>query len=348
MVALVGRTRSGAEALEVVAKLRENNNVVAPPWLGAPVPAGFTIVWSPVPVDPREAKDGGDFYGVQNGYALSASALDRIASAFGIAWDPERSRRSDDRSHPYICEHIAVGSYTGPDGLPRLVSGTNHSDLRDKSPQVEGFRSRDGNLNADVIRRQREHIASSSESKARARALRKEVGLDSEKFDDVKRPWVVVRMQLTGQAGDETTQRALQTMLFQKALEARVVTPTKGPAVGTVVGPDGVVVDDQGEVLHDPRPDPEPPPREERRQERRSSPNQREERRSEPQDQEPRAKFGHKDMKGKLLSELSDKDLQWYVRALEGDLHNPAKSQWYEQNERLLSDAEYEQERRKG
>jgi hypothetical protein len=152
-----GKSRDPQQVARVLDGLRQDCNVVAPPGLaGVRLPAGFSVVWGEADVDTRSARDGGDVYNVQGGFTLTAIALDRLASAFGVTWDPSRSGRLDDGSHPYLCSYLAVGSYMGPDGMPIPLSGTNKTDLRDGSAQHDGLRDKDGTLNLKQIRQQRQ------------------------------------------------------------------------------------------------------------------------------------------------------------------------------------------------
>jgi hypothetical protein len=206
---------------------------------------------------------------VQGGWTLSATAIDRLASAFGITWDAQRSGRLDAGQHPHLCQYLAVGSYMGPDGMPIPVSGTNMTDLRDGSAQTEGIRNKDGTTNLKMLRQQRQHILSISESKARARAFRKEVGFRAKPQAELARPWVVFRVQLTGETDDPRTQKMFEAMIFQNALGARaalygppVALPSSHAAQAPQLAhaqpmPQLVEHDEDGEVMDD---DYEPPP----------------------------------------------------------------------------------------
>lgn len=259
-----GKSRNPEEVSHVLASLRQDCNVIAPPGLdGVRLPNGFSVVWSNVDIDSRHVFDGGDAYNVQGGWTLSATAIDRLASAFGITWDAQRSGRLDAGQHPHLCQYLAVGSYMGPDGMPIAVSGTNMTDLRDGSAQTDGIRNKDGTPNLKMLRQQRQHILSISESKARARAFRKEVGLRAKPQTELARPWVVFRVQLTGETDDPGTQKMFEAMIFQNALGARAALygpPTALPSSHGVQAPQLAHVqpvpqliehDDDGEVIDD-------------------------------------------------------------------------------------------------
>lgn len=230
-----GKSRNPQEVANVLASLRQDCNVVAPPGLdGVRLPNGFSVVWSEVHVDTRDARQGGEVYNVGGAYALSYTALCRLADAFGVTWDGQRSGRTDDFSHPFRVSTLAVGSYMGPDGMPKAVSGTNNTDLRDGTPGFEDYRNDDGSIKEKMLRSQRKKIVEISESKARARAFRTHIGLRAMPQKEIVRPWVVFRIQLTGETDDPRTQRMFEMMLFQNAMNARAA--LYGPPVQALPG----------------------------------------------------------------------------------------------------------------
>jgi len=217
-----GKSRKPAEVLAALDRLRQDCNVHVPPGLeGIRLPDGFSVVWTEVDIDTRQANQGGEVYNVSGGYTLATTAIERLTSAFGITWDTARSGRLDAGDHPYYCSYLAVGSYMGPDGMPVPVSGTNKTDLRDSMPGAEKFRNDKGEMNTKMLMQQRQHILSISESKARSRAYRKAVGMRAMPQKEIARPWVVFRIQITGETDDPRTQRIFESMIFQNALAAR-------------------------------------------------------------------------------------------------------------------------------
>jgi len=230
-----GKSRNPQEVAHVLASLRQDCNVVAPPGLdGVRLPNGFSVVWGEVHIDTRDARQGGEVYNVGGANALSYTALCRLADAFGVTWDGQRSGRTDDQSHPFKVSTLAVGSYMGPDGMPKAVSGTNNTDLRDGTPGFEDYRNDDGSIKEKMLRSQRKKIVEISESKARARAFRTHIGLRAMQQKEIVRPWVVFRIQLTGETDDPRTQRMFEMMLFQNAMNAR--SALYGPPVQALPG----------------------------------------------------------------------------------------------------------------
>lgn len=215
-----GKSRNPQEVSHVLASLRQDCNVVAPQGIdGVRLPNGFSVVWSEVFVDTREARDGGEVYNTGGAYGISYTALCRMADAFGVAWDGARS--TYDQPHPHKVMSLAIGTYMGPDGMLKTVSGRNNSDLRDDSAGFEDYRKPDGTINEKMLRMQRKKIVEISESKARARAFRTNVGLRAMNKKDIARPWIVFRVQLTGETDDPRTQRMFEAMIFQNAMNAR-------------------------------------------------------------------------------------------------------------------------------
>jgi len=231
-----GKSRETERIIDAIKELRRTCNVVAPPGLaGVPVPDGFSVLWSEVDVDK------GDIYAVSKGkwerdpetnksvmveppmYTLTASALDRVSASFGINWDPERSCRLDDGRTQHLCEFRAVGIYTGNDGMPAMVSGTNRTDLRDGSPQAESFRNTKTKvMNEAMLRQQRQFFLAIAESKARARAFRKAIGLKGMFEQDILRPWVVFRLVLTGETDDPATALMYKRLVMTGSIQSKL------------------------------------------------------------------------------------------------------------------------------
>jgi hypothetical protein len=222
-----GRSRDTETIYRTIIGLRKTCNVIAPPGLaGSPVPNGFAVLWSEADVDSRIVSDGGEVYrtsktGQTSSYTLLSSSIDKVAATFGVNWNPDRSGRLDDGRIKHFCMFKAVGVYTGIDGMPVMLSGTHRTDLQDGSPLSESFRNREGRMNEAMLRQQRMHILSISESKARSRAFRKAIGLRAMSLHDIGRPWVVFRISLTGETEDPETAQMFKRMVFQQAMIAR-------------------------------------------------------------------------------------------------------------------------------
>ena len=94
------------DAEQVTAALmlaQERAHLIAPATSTAALPEGFEIVLSAVLIDvPNET------YPVLGKRGLGKTALDRIAQAAAISWNPGYTQRLDDGSDPHYCHFRAV------------------------------------------------------------------------------------------------------------------------------------------------------------------------------------------------------------------------------------------------
>jgi len=183
--------------------------------------------------------------------ALTKVALDRIAAAAGISWDPTRSGRLDDRSDPHYCHFRAVGFLRDLDGSRRTISGEKEIDLREGTPtiftddparmkhkwvnkQPTNQIENEGYVNgwsAARLAGQREHILSMAESKAKNRAVRS-LGV-KQKYDISElqqKPFAVLALVLTGRSDDPVMQRRAQERMLDAAVAtSREIYPNAAP-----------------------------------------------------------------------------------------------------------------------
>lgn len=156
--------------------------------------------------------------------ALTKVALDKIAGAAGISWDPVQSRRLDDHSDPYYCHFRAVGVYRDIDGSRRTLVGEKEIDLRDGNPgifdptntQNAGFKQGWSQRRLDGAR---EHILAICESKARNRAIRT-LGV-KQKYDPrelQQKSFVVVALVLTGRSENPALEAEAKVRLLDAAI----------------------------------------------------------------------------------------------------------------------------------
>ena len=209
-LAWVGSFESGSRANEILAAASEQFHLVSPASSVGSLPEGCEVATSFVQVD-RE----NETYDVGGGKrGLAKVALDRIASAAGVSWDPIASCRLDDGSDPYYCLFRAVGTMRGFDGAPVTITGTKEMDLRPRSPQLDAIeaRAKEGKSSEKQIREMRLHILGHAESKARLRAIRS-IGLRTSYDDkDLKKPFLVARLVFTGRTQDPTLEREFALM----------------------------------------------------------------------------------------------------------------------------------------
>lgn len=219
-------------------------HLVSPATSVGALPEGCSVAMSTVLVDvARETynvagggdDDGGGGKGGKLG--LGKTALDRIAAAAGVSWDPDRSRRLDDGKDPRYCAWLAVGTVRTFDGALITFQGSKDVDLREGSPQVEALCARyrtklekwerSGKQGWPPkephaqLREQRMHLVSMAETKARLRAIRSLGVRTAYAPEELRKPFVVARMAFTGQTSDPELRRTFAVMQAQAFLGAR-------------------------------------------------------------------------------------------------------------------------------
>jgi len=200
---LPGAYRNAQNANKRLDWASRNAHLITPsPQIGI-VPEGTAVALSVVEIDSREMRNGGEVYNVGGNYALARSALNRIAQAAGISWDPHLSRRLDDGSDPNYVHYRAVGSLRHLDGTEITLSAEKEMDLREGSPQIQSMQAR--SKGGDITKQLRElrlHILAHAESKAKNRVIRS-LGLKpSFQKEELKKPFVVAKLMWTGQSDD--------------------------------------------------------------------------------------------------------------------------------------------------
>ena len=230
-LALVGSTNNAATLAQRLAIAAEHRHLISPATAAADIPEGCSVVISQVLIDIKS-----ETYDVGGRRGLAKVALERIASAAGISWDPAASGRLDDGSDPYYCAWRAVGTVRHFDGTEIVIEGSKEMDLRPGAAQLEALqdlflskheawsRSRKGYEPKDPmgqIRVMRLHIMAHAESKARLRAIRSIGVRGAYDADELQRPFVVARLMFTGRSADPETQRAFSMMTAQAMLGGR-------------------------------------------------------------------------------------------------------------------------------
>lgn len=202
-----GRFNSLEALTDAMDALTAQCNVLTPVSRIAAVPPGHVVTLSVVMIDPEQ-----DTYAVEGGKrCLSKAALDRIASAAGVSWDPRQSGRLDDGSDPLYCHYRAVGRIKDLDGTQRVMMGEKVMDLRDGSAQAVAAKN--------GLSMQRQHILAHAESKAKNRAIRSALAVRSSyRPDDLQRPFVAPKLVFTGDFGDAETNRNVASLIAMQAL----------------------------------------------------------------------------------------------------------------------------------
>ena len=184
-------------------------------------------------------------------YALAKPTLDRIAHALGISWIPSDTKRIDDRSDPKRVEYRAVGVYKQTDGTIKTIVGDKEIDLEaiedetrfaleekamngrfyvnkkkyeygtDECEKMIDFQTRKAML---VKKKFKLALA---ESGAKNRAIRS-MGLQSTyTIDDLKKPFVVPRVDFDPNIlmSDPTMKKALMENAMSSAQQLYGSTP---------------------------------------------------------------------------------------------------------------------------
>lgn len=176
-------------------------NLIAPSMTCSALTPGCVVGFDVVRLGPRE------FYDVGGGKkALHRIALQRLASAAGFSLNPRASRRTDDKGHPYCVQWHEEGGWMDLHGNVLLVPGDYNLDLRDGSSQAEEVladakadnerdREAKGRLN---LMAKRSNILELAQSGAQDRAIRTALAIASYTFEEIRRPFVVVRLSYVG------------------------------------------------------------------------------------------------------------------------------------------------------
>lgn len=345
---IAGSFANGAEAAKRLALAAKHCHLVG----GAsvmPSIVGHEIMISVVPIDrgdvypanpsARTVAKGGEPSASDDPpkWGVGGATIQQLGTAACINWtDVERV---DDGRDPFFVHYRVRGRYTMVDGVDRIIEGERDSDFRDGSAQL-------AKKSEAQIQQLRESILRSTITKAKLRAIRGALGLrHGLSTEDLDKPFVIARLVFTGQSDDPMTRRLFAAAIVAKQLAASnaLYGPDGQMALGTInpfalLGParlDEVVTDD-GEVIDavasspgqaPPAPVPPPPlaaaPR--------------------PQ---PKAKgaptvpFGKN--KGKAITELGDKSLEWYIDAAKEELADEDKAKFHAKTKLWLAALEAE------
>ncbi len=330
------------------------------------VPEGVAVALSPILVDvdtetypiPASANRG-----------LSKIALDRIAAAAGLSWDPVQTRRIDDGSHPYFVHYQAVGSVRDFDGSVRTYKAEKVLDMREGSPELETLVSiseaklkKEGKVSAreipaaarakaeNQIRQIRAHIIGHAESKAKNRVIRALGVRTSYTAAELAKPFVVARPVYTGESSDPDIARENAAAIRSAFLGAQAALYPAAPQLPapTSAAParerhrapiDVTPAEDSGEWdVQDDEPEAPPPPPAETRQRRNTPPPSEPQESGEQQGPRPRETFQFGRSQGDVISEADGEEIGWYLAAIEKSIQDPAKERFRAQNE---ADAAY-------
>lgn len=360
-----------------------NFHLIAPQTAAPSLPEGCDVVISAVVVDPA------DTYPIPGSSArgLSKQALNKIASAAGISWDPVLSRRLDDGSDPRYCHYRAVGHVRNFDGTSRSIAAEKEIDTREGSPFVLATIEKSANkakteaaksgktisdaeamaigrqASQNQIRELRLHILSHAETKARLRAVRSLGVRTSYTEAELKKPFVVASLAFTGRTQDPALRREF-ALNMQKAMfgantalygsEARLETHHHNtprhapPPVASRAEPlDDDFDDDAIDVDPEPRRDAPPAPRQQAAAPAQGAPSQ-------PVQGQAPAPVSYSGLtvpggqeKGLPIEEASDKTLDYWANRIADSLDN-GNSKYPDKDQKWLTAAQAEMARRNG
>jgi len=220
----VGTFRSAQQVNQIMERAMSEAILVSPATAVGSMPEGCGIALTKVVVDLSKDQRGfycsGDVYDVGAGkLGISKTVLQKIATAYGVSWDPTVSGRLDDGRDPYYCRWRAVGSYRSFDGQVQHIVGEKEMDLRDGSPQVVGLIEKQKDKTKDPskqIREMRLHIQAHAESKAQLRAIRSLGIKTAYTAQELQKPFMTARVMWTGQTEDP----ALRRLFAEKQADA--------------------------------------------------------------------------------------------------------------------------------
>lgn len=213
-----GTFRDARKATEVLMHAQQVAHLVAPATVCATLPEGCEVALAAVVVDVEH-----ETYKISDKLGLGKTALERIAAAAGVSWDPVLSQRLDDASEPRYCHFRAVGYVRGFDGQMLTRSGEVEIDARDGSPQIEEILTKAKKNNRDPsaqILELRKFLLRHAESKAKNRAIRSLGVRTSYEPKELAKPFVVAKLMFTGQSDDPEARREFRGMIAQSFLGA--------------------------------------------------------------------------------------------------------------------------------
>lgn len=197
-----GIYREASDIARVFERAQEIGHFVSPATVAPTPPEGCAIVVSGVLVDIQS-----ETYPIPGGSkrGLSKVILDKIAGSAGISWGGPREGRTDDGSDPHYCAYRAVATFRDLAGQIRVIEADKELDLRDGSAMAKAMKPGE-------LQNQRAQILSMAQSKARNRAVRA-LGLrTSYEPAELAKPFLVARVQFTGQTEDPELRRRFAEM----------------------------------------------------------------------------------------------------------------------------------------
>lgn len=191
---------------DTLRKAMSQGHLVSPANSCPNLPAGCEVAVSTVLVDVAR-----ETYSVQGGVALTKAALNRIAKAVGINWDPRQSHRTDRGDIPNFASYKAVGHFRDFDGTWRTIEGEKQMDLTEGSERAK-------TMKPGELSEARKFIAEHAQTKAQLRAIRSLGIRSSYTKEELDKPFVCARLIFTGQSDDPETRKVFAQATAQAML----------------------------------------------------------------------------------------------------------------------------------
>lgn len=226
---VTGQFADSARATSAMLHASEVAHLVAPAPACGTLPEGCELTLSAVMVDVKN-----ETYTVGGKKGLSKVALDKIAGAAGLSWDPRMSGRLDDGSDPHYCHYRAVGTMRLFDGSLRTLSGEVEIGAREGSSQIDEIETKARKNNRDPegqILELRKFLLRHAESKAKNRAIRSLGVRTSYEEAELAKPFVVARLQFTGRSEDPAARAMFRSKIADSFLGASTSLYGAAPAL---------------------------------------------------------------------------------------------------------------------
>jgi hypothetical protein len=180
---------------ETLRRAMAQGHLVSPANSCPELPQGCAVAVSTVLVDV-----GRETYSVAGGVALTKAALNRIAKAVGVSWDPRQSHRTDRGDVPNFASYKAVGHFRDFDGTWRTIEGEKQMDLTEGSERAK-------TMKPGELSEARKFVAEHAQTKAQLRAIRSLGIRSSYTKEELDKPFVCARLIFTGQSDDPETRK---------------------------------------------------------------------------------------------------------------------------------------------
>ena len=169
----------------------ESYHLISPITSVESLETGVAVAFSVVTIDPKRDT----FPTERDEVGLAKVALNRLALALGISWDPRLSHRADTATHPHYCAWDAVGAYRALDGQLQQIVGSSEIDLRAGMPRAL-------ELSGAELDRARKFLVATTETAAQLRAVRSLGIRGSYTKEELTRPFCAVRVLFAGRSTD--------------------------------------------------------------------------------------------------------------------------------------------------